>query len=42
MYKACVQMVMVYGSETWTMNTDNKQRQEKAERMMSGGCVVRV
>lgn len=33
-YKACVQSVMVYGSETWAMKVDDMQRLERAERMM--------
>jgi hypothetical protein len=33
-YKACVQSVLVYGSETWAMKTEDVQRLERAERMM--------
>jgi len=33
-YKACVQSVMVYGSETWPMRVEDQQRLERAERMM--------
>ena len=33
-YKACVQTVMVYGSETWPMKTEDMRRLERAERMM--------
>lgn len=33
-YKACVQSVLVYGSETWPMKVDDKQRLERTERMM--------
>ncbi len=33
-YKACVQRVMVYGSETWAMKVEDMQRLERAERMM--------
>ena len=33
-YMACVQSVMVYGSETWTMKVDDMQRLERTERMM--------
>lgn len=33
-YKACVQRVLVYGSETWPMKTEDLQRLERAERMM--------
>src|SRR5664279_960447 len=34
LYSACVQCVMIYGSETWTMNAEDMQRLERAERMM--------
>lgn len=33
-YKACVQSVMVYGSETWAMKVEDMRRLERAERMM--------
>ena len=33
-YKACVQTVMVYGSETWPMKTEDMKRLVRAERMM--------
>jgi hypothetical protein len=33
-YRACVQRVLVYGSETWPMKVDDMQRLERAERMM--------
>ena len=33
-YKACVQSVMVYGSETWPMKVEDKQRLERTEKMM--------
>jgi hypothetical protein len=33
-YRACVQRVLVYGSETWPMKTEDIQRLERAERMM--------
>ena len=33
-YKACVQRVLVYGSETWPMKTEDLQRLERAEGMM--------
>ena len=33
-YKACVQSVMVYGSETWPMRVEDQQRLERTERMM--------
>ena len=33
-YKAGVQSVMVYGSETWPMRVEDQQRLERTERMM--------
>jgi hypothetical protein len=33
-YKACVQRVLVYGSETWPMKTEDMNRLERTERMM--------
>ena len=33
-YKACVQRVLVYGSETWPMKAEDMQRLERMERMM--------
>ena len=33
-YKACVQRVLVYGSETWSMKIEDMQRLGRAERMM--------
>ena len=33
-YKACVQSVMVYGSETWLMKVEDRQRLERTEKMM--------
>lgn len=33
-YKACVQRVLVYGSETWPMKMEDLQRLERTERMM--------
>ena len=33
-YRACVQRVLVYGSETWPIRVDNLQRLERTERMM--------
>ena len=33
-YRACVQSVMVYGSETWAMKGEDMQRLERTERMM--------
>src|SRR5664279_5657489 len=34
LYSACVQCVMIYGSETWAMRVEDMQRLERAERMM--------
>jgi len=33
-HKACVQRVMVSGSETWPMRLEEKQRFERVERLM--------
>jgi len=33
-YRACVQSVLIYGSETWAMKLDDMQRLERTERMM--------
>ena len=33
-YKACVQRVLVYGSETWTMKAADMLRLERTEKMM--------
>src|SRR5579863_5536190 len=33
-YRACVQSVMVYGSETWALKVVNVQQLERTERMM--------
>jgi hypothetical protein len=33
-YKACVQRVMVYGSETWPVKAEDMQRLQRTERMM--------
>jgi hypothetical protein len=33
-YKACVQRVLVYGSETWAVRVEDMQRLERTERMM--------
>jgi hypothetical protein len=33
-YRACVQSVLVYGSETWAMKVEDMQRLQRAERMM--------
>src|SRR5664279_5084342 len=32
-YKACVQRVLVYGSETWPINVEDMQRLERTEKM---------
>jgi len=32
--KACVQSVLVYGSETWPVKMENMQRLKRTERMM--------
>ena len=34
MYSTCVRSSMIYGSETWPMKVEDKQRLERAERMM--------
>ena len=31
-YRACVQSVLIYGSETWPMKVDDMQRLERTER----------
>ena len=33
-YKACVQSVLTYGTETWAMKKANLQNLERTERMM--------
>jgi len=33
-YNACVQSVLVYGSETWAMKVNNMKRLEKTEQTM--------
>jgi len=33
-YKACIQSVMIYGTETWPMRIEDMQRLQRAERMM--------
>ena len=33
-YSTCVRSSMIYGSETWPMKVEDKQRLERAERMM--------
>ena len=35
-YRACVQRVLVYGSETWPVKVEDMQRLERTERMMVG------
>ena len=32
--KACIQLVLVYGSETWPMKVTDMQRLERVEKMM--------
>jgi len=33
-YSACMQRVLVYGSETWPAKSEDMQRLERMERMM--------
>jgi len=33
-YRACVQSVLVYGTEIWAMKVDDMERLERTERMM--------
>ena len=33
-YKACVQSVLLYGSETWAMKVEDMNKLERAERSM--------
>src|SRR5664279_1077102 len=33
-YKACVQRVLVYGSETWPIKVEDMQRLQRTEKMM--------
>ena len=33
-YDACVQIVLVYGSQTWAMKAEDQARLGRAERMM--------
>src|SRR5664279_3103439 len=33
-YKACVQRVLVYGSETWPIKVEDMQRLKRTEKMM--------
>ena len=33
-YRSCVQTVLLYGSETWPVRSEDVQRMERAERMM--------
>ena len=33
-YRACVQSVLVYGSETWAFKVSDTQQLERTERMM--------
>jgi hypothetical protein len=42
-YRACVQSVMIYGSETWPMKVDDSKRLERTERaMVRRMCGVRL
>ena len=34
LYSACVQSVMIFGSETWAVKVEDTQRLERTERMM--------
>jgi len=34
LYSACVQSVMIFGSETWAVKVDDTQRLDRTERMM--------
>ena len=34
LYSACVQSVMIFGSETWAVKAEDTQRLERTERMM--------
>ena len=34
LYTSCVQMVLVYASETWAMKVEDEQRLERAENAM--------
>ena len=34
LYSACVQNVMIFGSETWAVKVEDTQRLERTERMM--------
>ena len=33
-YKACIQSVLLYGSETWAMKVEDMNKLERAERSM--------
>ena len=33
-YRSCVQTVLIYGSETWPVKTEDMQRMERTQRMM--------
>ena len=33
-YKACVQLVLIYGSETWPMKVEDMQRLKRMDHMM--------
>ena len=38
-YRACVQRVLVYGSETWAMKVVDMQRLLRTEIIWLGGCL---
>ena len=38
-YRACVQRVLVYGSETWRMKVDDMQMLVRTENNMVSGCL---
>ena len=38
-YRACVQRVLVYGSETWAMKVVDMQRLLRIENNMVSGCL---
>jgi hypothetical protein len=39
-YIACGRSVMIYGSETWPVRIEDKQRMERTERMVRHMCGV--
>ena len=38
-YSACVQSVLIYGTETWAMKADDLRSLERTERMMPWGVL---